>query len=74
MWQVFALYRSVIRAARQHPASRDSIQAFARHSLEENRGVSKTNVMVVEHLMRKGVKQLAMLKSPDFAGFKWSKP
>ena len=36
--QVLALYRAVLReAAKQQEPSRSSIQAYARHSLEQNR-------------------------------------
>jgi hypothetical protein len=73
--QVLSLYRSVLRAARQHPASRTDVQAYARHSIEAHRGLSRSReVMRIEHLLRKGAKQLAALTSPEFAGFKWQQP
>lgn len=70
--QVLQLYRSVLRAARsKDDATRSSVQAFARFELERSRGISKTNVQQIEHLLRKGEKQLAQLKDPHFAGFTW---
>lgn len=73
--QVLSLYRSVLRAARHHPDSRASVQAYARHSIEQHRGLSRSReVMRIEHLLRKGAKQLGALTSPDFAGFKWTQP
>jgi hypothetical protein len=70
--QVLALYRAVLReAAKQQQPSRSSITAYARHCLEQNRAVSKTDVMRIEHLLRQGGKQLELLRSPDFSGFSW---
>jgi hypothetical protein len=73
--QVLSLYRSVLRAARQHPDSRASVQAYARHSIDQHRGLSRSReVMRIEHLLRKGSKQLAALRAADFAGFSWQQP
>lgn len=70
--QVLALYRAVLReAARQPQPSRGSIQAYARHTLEQHRAVSKGDVMRIEYLLRQGGKQLERLRSPDFSGFSW---
>ncbi|WIA12519.1 hypothetical protein OEZ85_012552 [Tetradesmus obliquus] len=70
--QVLSLYRSVLRAARQHPSSRADVTAYARHSIEQHRQLSRTReVLRIEHLLRKGAKQLEALRSADFAGFKW---
>jgi hypothetical protein len=33
--------------------------------------VPKTNVQQIEHLLRKGEKQLAQLRDPHFTGFRW---
>jgi len=73
--QVLALYRAVLReAAKQQPPSRASIQAYARYCLEQNRGISKVDVMRIEHLLRAGGKQLERLRHPDFRGFEWKQP
>lgn len=70
--EVLALYRAVLRAARtKPPPDAAAVQAYARDAIESQRGVSKTNVLVIEHLLRKGAKQLALLRHPDFGGFSW---
>ncbi|GBG00383.1 hypothetical protein Rsub_13135 [Raphidocelis subcapitata] len=69
---VLSLYRQVLRAARRHdPTTRKHVEAFARAELEKSRGVSKTNVQQIEHLLRKGQRQLSQLQDPAFAQFRW---
>ncbi|KAI8465542.1 MAG: complex 1 protein-domain-containing protein [Monoraphidium minutum] len=70
--QVLSLYRSVLRAARAKDAeTRASVAAYARAEFDKSRGISKTNVQQIEHLLRKGERQLAQLSDTHFSGFRW---
>lgn len=61
--QVFSLYREVIRVARTKPAPlRGQIVAYARGELEKHRGISKRDVMLVEHYIRLGRRQIETVK------------
>ena len=70
---VLHLYRAALRAARRHdPSTRQSLCAFARHELERHRGVRTVEVQRIEHLLRKGHRQLQVLQSAS--GFSWTPP
>jgi hypothetical protein len=72
--QVLHLYRQALRAARkQEPHSRRNLEEYARHQFETQRSVSRTNVLLIEHLLRQGNKQLQMLSQTDVKGFTWKK-
>jgi succinate dehydrogenase assembly factor 1 len=68
--QVLSLYRHILRAAAHHPEpTRSSVRSYAREEFERFRAVSKLDVQRIEHLLRKGSKQLEWLMSPSFQGF-----
>ncbi len=73
--QVLSLYRAVLRASlRLDPPTRASVAAYARHELDAQRHLPLAAVQRVEHLLRKGRKQLAQLQDPHFSGFTWQAP
>ena len=61
--QVLSFYRSVLRTARaKDPDLRDQILQYARLEMEKHRRIERRNVMLVEHYLRKGKKQLEILE------------
>ena len=63
---VLHLYRAALRAARRQAldeGSRGAMRAYVRAELERHRGVAKLDVQLIEHLVRKGHKQLKMLEA-----------
>jgi succinate dehydrogenase assembly factor 1 len=73
--QVLSLYRSFLRAARTKPAeSRKDIESFVGAEFRKNAKVDKKDFQSVEFLMRRGHKQLEMLKSRDVSGFSYMAP
>lgn len=70
--RVLSLYRSILRAARtKDAATRHAVEAFARHELDKARRIARGNVQHIEHLLRKGERQLAQLRDPNFTGFRF---
>ncbi|RAL42754.1 hypothetical protein DM860_009261 [Cuscuta australis] len=69
--QVLSLYRQFLRAARSKPQKEERMQIkclvsteFRRNALE----VDRKNFLYIEYLLRRGKKQLDLLKSPDTVG------
>ena len=61
--QVLSFYRDVIRAARaKNPELKEQIVQYARLEMEKHRDIERKNVMLVEHYLRKGRKQLKLLQ------------
>jgi len=53
--QAIKLVRDVVRAARSKPPElRSAILAALRQEFAKNKGVPRSNVMQIEHLLRKG--------------------
>ena len=67
--QVLSLARSVARTARvKPPAVRTAIMARLRQELEAGRAVDRLDVGRIEHLLRKGSRQLELLRSGTVVG------
>mmetsp|Transcript_19749 Transcript_19749/g.37632 ORF Transcript_19749/g.37632 Transcript_19749/m.37632 type:complete len:84 (-) Transcript_19749:327-578(-) len=67
--QVFKLHRAIIRVARdKDQQTRASILQYTRAELEKHRTIDRKEVMQIEHLLRKGGKQLDMIRDPSFTG------
>ncbi|PRW33837.1 heat repeat [Chlorella sorokiniana] len=67
--QVLSLYRSSLRAARAKPgASGDSLAAMARSEIEKHRDIDRKDILLIEHLIRKGRRQLELLSSASVTG------
>ncbi|KAK9817147.1 hypothetical protein WJX72_010302 [[Myrmecia] bisecta] len=67
--QVLHFYRNVIRTAREaRPAESQQILQFARAEFERYREVDRKNYQLIEHLLRKGTKQLNLLQSTEVIG------
>lgn len=62
--QVLGLYRAALRAAVRHPdpGTRASVAAYARHELDARRLLGLRDVQLIEHLIRKGRRQLAQMQ------------
>ena len=66
---MLSLARKLFRAARAQPAPvRAAVAAEVRSEFARNAGVARGDVARVEHLLRRGAKQLDMLRSPHFRG------
>jgi succinate dehydrogenase assembly factor 1 len=64
--QVLHFYRSALRAAHaKGPEQKEPILKYARAEFDRYRGVDRKNYQLIEHLLRKGKRQLAMLQQPD---------
>ncbi|KAG0592805.1 hypothetical protein M758_1G274300 [Ceratodon purpureus] len=73
--QVLSLYRSYLRAARSKPAeSRKDIELFVGAEFRKNARLDKKDFQSIEFLMRRGHKQLEMLKDRDVSGFSYMAP
>ena len=69
-----SFYRQVIRTARsKNPELRKQILQYARGHLEENKTIERRNVMLVEHLLRKGKKQLELIGEGSVQGIGYSR-
>ncbi|DBA90983.1 hypothetical protein WJX79_010971 [Trebouxia sp. C0005] len=73
--QVLSLYRTVLRTARGKGLQADPIARFARTEFESvthcrHRQVDKKNYQLIEHLMRKAKRQLAMVQQKEVTGVK----
>ena len=63
-FQVLSFYRNVIRTARaKDPELRAQILQYARLEMEKHRHIERRNVLLVEHYLRKGMKQLEIVQS-----------
>ena len=73
--QVLSLARSVVRASRTKPEEmRAGVLAQLRLEFEKGKAVDRTDIMLIEHLLRRGAKHLALLRSDTFSGVTWIKP
>ena len=67
--QALALYREVLRAARQKPADgRTGIEALARSQFDQYRGIGRKEFNRIEHLLRRGKRQAEVLRQGDVGG------
>lgn len=67
--QVFSLYRAVLRAARSKPADQQAVlQQLARREFERYRGVGTRDIQLIEHLLRKGRRQLDVVSRSEVTG------
>ena len=62
--QVLSLYRNLLRVARCKPGATEYVQ----YEFRKNASISKTEVMRIEHLLRRGERQLEGLKKPSTSG------
>ena len=61
---MLSFYRNVIRTARaKDPELRAQILQYARLEMEKHRHIERRNVLLVEHYLRKGMKQLEIVQS-----------
>jgi len=73
--QVLSLYRSLLRAARSKPdESRRDIELFVGAEFRKHAKIDRKEFQSVEFLLRRGHKQLEMLKSPGVSGFSFMVP
>ena len=73
--QVLSLARQLFRAARAQPAPvRAAVAAEVRAEFARYAGVARGDVARVEHLLRRGAKQLDLLRSPHFKGVQQMAP
>lgn len=67
--QALSLYRKMLRGVRTKPAEmQPELREYARTEFDLYRNLSPKNYMRIEHLMRKGAKQLEMFLRPEFKG------
>ncbi|KAH9989705.1 hypothetical protein BJV74DRAFT_878144 [Russula compacta] len=64
--EILALYRRALRMVRtKPPSSREHFRLFVRYNFKtQAAAVSPRNVGVIEHLMRRGKRQLEMYENP----------
>ena len=63
--QVLALYKSCLRAAQGKPGFAYTIRTEFKKNATV---VDKSNVLLIEHLMRNGQRKLDMIKDPNVSG------
>ncbi|KAG6540908.1 hypothetical protein Mapa_017702 [Marchantia paleacea] len=64
--QVLSLHRSLLRAARaKAPETREHIEQFVKVEFRKNAAIDKKNYQQIEYLIRRGQKQLEMLRTSD---------
>jgi len=70
--RVLALYRAFWRMARSKPAeSRSAFEALVRQEFRRNMNVPRGNTSAIEFLLRRGERQLNMLRSADVKGLRF---
>lgn len=62
--QVLSLYRQLMRTTKDQP----SFQEFVRAEFRKHGALPRTDFVKVEYLLRRGWRQLDMLKSSDVSG------
>ena len=73
--QALKLAREVVRAARtKPPAVRADILAALRDQFAAGAHLARTDVQLIEHLLRKGAKHLELIRAPTFAGLRRASP
>ncbi|KAL4436767.1 hypothetical protein ABPG75_003906 [Micractinium tetrahymenae] len=69
--QVLSLYRSVLRVSRaKEQAGGESLAAYARQELDSNRGIDRKDIQRIEHLIRKGRRQLDLFQASEVTGIR----
>jgi succinate dehydrogenase assembly factor 1 len=64
--EVLGLYRQLLRAVNAKDAESRKLGAvYVRAEFEKHRGVKKSNIQLIEHLVRAGRKRLALLQEPS---------
>jgi succinate dehydrogenase assembly factor 1 len=65
-----SLYRTALRAIRQKTTAeaQGSLRLFAREEFERHRQIPVKNFQLIEHLLRKGHKQVALMRSASVTG------
>mmetsp|Transcript_9918 Transcript_9918/g.25235 ORF Transcript_9918/g.25235 Transcript_9918/m.25235 type:complete len:108 (-) Transcript_9918:649-972(-) len=67
--QVLSLYRAALRTAREKPDDqRRMIEEYTRGEFQKHASLSKSDYMRIEHMLRKGSKQLELLNMPHTTG------
>jgi len=61
---VLSLYRQCLRVARDKPGAAD----YVRSEFRKNADINKSEVMRIEHLVRRGQRQLESLQKPTTTG------
>ncbi|KAE8549791.1 hypothetical protein TMatcc_000829 [Talaromyces marneffei ATCC 18224] len=70
--EVLSLYRKCLREARKKPEdTRDHFRAFAQSEFRKQLDVNKKDFSTIEHLLRKGHKQLETYSSPGIRNINW---
>ncbi|EFN55735.1 hypothetical protein CHLNCDRAFT_134067 [Chlorella variabilis] len=73
--QVLSLYRSALRLSRaKEQQGGEAIAVLARAEIERYRSVSRKDYQLIEHLIRKGKRQLERLQSPEVTGVRLHHP
>ncbi|PSC70288.1 Found in Mitochondrial Proteome [Micractinium conductrix] len=73
--QVLSLYRNVLRTSRDKvQAGGDSIAAFGRQEFERYRGLDKKDILRIEHLLRRGRRQLELFQTAEVTGMRLGAP
>jgi len=63
---VFSLYRRCLRAAMKKPEeTRQNFVVFAREEFKKNAEIDKKDFSAIEHLLRKGQRQLEIYENPS---------
>lgn len=63
------MYRLALREIGRKPKeAQGELRSFARSEFDRRRGVSTTNFTLIEHLLRQGHKQIALLKGSAVQG------
>ena len=63
--QVLSLYKSCLRASESKPGFAHAIRSEFKANAT---AIEKSNVLTIEHLMRKGQRKLDMIKDPNVSG------
>ncbi len=67
------LYRLALREiSRKQNSAQGDLRSYARSEFERRRGVSTSNFSLIEHLLRQGHKQIALLKGSAVQGLQRS--
>lgn len=73
--EALRLYRSVLRVSNTKPQElRTGVIAYVRDEFERLKNISPKDINLIEHHIRKGRKQLELLKSDDFRGIHLHQP
>ena len=62
--QVLSLYREFLRVAKNKPGVRE----YIRSEFRKNAKIARTDTLHIEHLLRRGQRQLELLKTKEVEG------